>query len=320
MNQVKLPPWAPELRPHQISAIQNVLEQYESGSKVVFMEAPTGSGKTLIAEMVRQYLDTRGIYLCSSISLQHQYMRDFPAAKLLMGRSNYPTKDYPHLYGQSFNSISCADCTKKKGDGIFTCKWCDPVKSCPYEQAKIAAAISSQVCSNTYYYLYETNHPGTLRNRGLVVIDECDTLERILMSFIEVTFSEKQIQEYNLPIPEKKTVESSWIEWAIETRRILAGLASHSDPGITADAAEIKRHNRLIRSFEDASRLTSKTNGLETGGWVYSDYDKGRITFRPIRVDRYAEQYLWSHSQRFLLMSATIISTDEMADSLGMNE
>lgn len=320
MTNITLPQWAPSIRPHQVSAVQQILHDFSEGSQVVFYDGPTGSGKTLVAELVRQNLNARSIYLCSSLSLQHQYMRDFPKAALLMGRSNYPTRDYPHLYGSSFTSITCADCTKKKANGIFTCKWCQVVRECPYEQAKISAARSSQVCSNIYYFLYEANHPGTLRGRQLVVIDEADTLESILMSYIQVSFTDRQIAALQLPVPSKKTVETSWIEWATESQsRLRDSLRTVGEPTNFSPPEHIKQYNRIDRALSDVRRLTNKQTGLESGGWVYTGYRQGHVEFKPIKVDRFAQTTLWKHGLRFLLMSATLISTEELADSLGLN-
>ena len=314
-----LPPWAPSLRPNQFTAINDILSQFTSDIKVVFCEAPTGSGKTLIAEMVRQELDCRGIYLCSSISLQQQYMRDFPDAALLMGRSNYPTEDYSDLFGTSFSSVTCSDCTKKKVDGVLQCRWCSQVSLCPYEIAKRYAAKSAQVCSNTWYYFYECNHPGTKRNRQLVVIDECDGLENILMSYVEVSFSARMVEDLHLPTPKKKTVEDSWYEWAIESNNIISKeIANLREPGFTTSIQDLKRYQRTHRAAEDIKRLCDPEIGISSGGWVYTGYGSGNLQFKPIKVDRYAKEYLWQHGLRFLLMSATIISTQEMADSLGL--
>lgn len=322
MSNITLPSWCEDLRPGQVDAVQSILEAFDSGDDVVFLEAPTGSGKTLIAELVRQYLGKRGIYLCSTLSLQQQYLRDYPSAALLMGRANYPTLDYSHLYGTTLNSVTCSDCVKKKNrQGQWECRWCDPVRQCPYEQAKVTALRSDQVCSNTYYYLHEVNNPGTLRGRGLVVIDECDTLESILMSYIEVGFSEGQLRHFSLPMPGKKTVESAWLEWACEAEEILKARASRiPSPTISSTTEEIKEYNRTARAHADMQRLVDVEFGLGSGGWVYTGYRDNHVQFRPVRVDRFAKKYLWDSGKRFLLMSATVISTTEMADSLGIEE
>ena len=54
------------------------------------LDGPTGSGKTLVAEAVRQELDSTGVYACTTKSLQAQFKASFPYAKVVMGRANYP--------------------------------------------------------------------------------------------------------------------------------------------------------------------------------------------------------------------------------------
>ena len=53
-NNPDLPSWVTELRPAQIDAVQQVSDLYDQGKKVVFLDAPTGAGKTLIGELVRR--------------------------------------------------------------------------------------------------------------------------------------------------------------------------------------------------------------------------------------------------------------------------
>jgi len=51
--------------------------------------------------------------------------------------------------------------------------------------------------------------------------------------------------------------------------------------------------------------------------WVFLPEEE-RLIFKPVFVSRYAELHLWRHADRFILMSATIISPDEMSHSLGI--
>src|SRR2546423_12028209 len=55
-SSLYLPDWFHTFRDHQINAIEEILDAYRSGASVVVLDAPTGSGKTLIAESVRQLL------------------------------------------------------------------------------------------------------------------------------------------------------------------------------------------------------------------------------------------------------------------------
>jgi len=320
---VKLPSWANELRPTQTSAIDQILEDFQTNS-IVFLEAPTGTGKTLIADIVRQNIAKRAVYVCSSISLQDQFLKDFPDAALLKGRSNYPTLDYPQRYVPTNPTLglSCADCTKHKVGDEMRCDWCEVVQQCPYEGAKITAIRSDLVCANSYYFLYEANYVGALSKRDLVIIDEIDTIESILMSFIEVNISEYRIKEFNLPHPERKTVSSTWLAWAEEAYDIAKKQKRpyqqerlfDSEPDLKA----LRSERRLTSLLADLKRLLDPDWGLATDNWVYDGYSANHIIFKPITVAPYAAEYLWRHGKRFLCMSATIISATELADSLGL--
>lgn len=169
-----LPGWVEEWREEQRRAVRDVVDGFESGCSVVVLDAPTGSGKTLIAETVRRIQGIMGcVYICHSKSLQDQFVKDFPYAKVVKGRSNYlPESDLSRAMG-----VSCADCNKRPKDDS-SCDWCVSVHRCPYEVAKHEGLSSPLTCLNTSYWLTECNGPGRFSGRDLVVIDECDTLER----------------------------------------------------------------------------------------------------------------------------------------------
>jgi Rad3-related DNA helicase len=297
------------------------------------LDAPTGSGKTLIGDLVRQTLsgptagrDTRGVYLCSTLALQEQFARDYPDAAILRGRSNYATADeaskYPELTAADCVKTktklpACGDCKQSTDIAQMHCRWCHPVSACPYEIAKAEAFRAELVCSNLTYFLYESNFVGTLAlNRGLIVIDEADLIEDTLLDFVTVHVSERQQREYGLDPPEKKTVEASWIEWAYRVEPILDGLARQRWGD---DLRGVRKKKSIQRLLADVGRLTNEDDGLASGNWVYTGYDRGVIEFKPVRVDGLAGDFLWRHGERFLLMSASMISFAVLAETLGIS-
>jgi len=307
---MRLPSWCDELRPLQEKTIHETAEAFLEND-IVVLDAPTGSGKTLVAEMVRQVVGFRGLYLCSSLNLQDQFCRDFPAAALLKGRSNYTIR----------KGITAADCTKKKVDGKLECLWCDPVKACPYERAKAAALRADLACSNIYYFLYEANYQGALSNRPFIVVDEADTLEQMLMSFIEFRIPQRMVKELDLPQPSKKTVQSTWLTWLDDTNTTLrrAHATARRQSLLSTDVRKHRRVTQLERYLTGLVQLADKDTGIESGGWVYTGYDRGDIAFKPLEVSKFAEQYLWRHSKRWLLMSASVISSSALMRSLGIS-
>ena len=339
---MNLPDWVEEIRPQQKEAVDVIVKSFDSSgpTRIFQLDAPTGSGKTLIAELTRQRLGYRVVYLCSTLALQSQFALDFPYAAVLRGRSNYLTLD------SLDRDLTCADCVKEKltylkcqlpcsscppphcecppnvclreSEEQLHCRWCHPVTSCPYESAKATAFRSDLVCTNLSYFLNEANFVNRLTyKRDLIIIDEADLIEDALLHFVTVAVSPRQQKDFGLYPPDRKTVESSWIAWAISAESTVRTLLRRKPTG---EIHSIRRHKSLSRLLDNIKRLNDPDSGLASGNWVYTGYDKGGIEFKPIRVDSLANDLLWRHCDRWLLMSATTISFAVEADNLGMDQ
>ena len=310
-----LPSWFDSLRDHQRVAIREIMTAYEEGAQCVVLDAPTGSGKTLIGEVCRRLLSgqTRQCsYICSSKALQKQFVKDYPYAKVLQGRSNYATELYPERFGGR-EGLSCGDCTKNPGDSE-SCLWCSDTARCPYERAKYAALSSPLAVLNTSYFLSECNGPGRFSRGGFVIADEADTLESELMGHVEVRISERRLKQYGLGVPKFVSKEESWIEWAeeaVEAIRNNPPRGNSSDELLAIRAR--KRHDILL------AKVRNLKAGLEAGNWIYTG-DKSSVAFKPVTVSSLGQDKLWQHGDKWLLMSASVISADEMLESLGWDE
>ncbi len=106
---------------------------YESKKRFTIIEAPTGSGKTLIG-MVTGAMVGDVTYLIHSKVLQNQIAQDYPEAAILFGRSNYPC-----LMDDDLSADECLD------GRVFDCphkpkkSYWPPAKGyplCPYDEAK----------------------------------------------------------------------------------------------------------------------------------------------------------------------------------------
>jgi Rad3-related DNA helicase len=368
--QLALPEFVTELRSHQLEAIDQIVTQF-ADRDVVILDAPTGAGKTIIGEAVRQmmadkYRLSKALYLCTTKSLQEQFLHDFTYAKLIKGRSNYPTFDNPDLFKMGGSRhMNASMCTKKTFDAadlplcaqcevsdadaqlgwadhhdeqegelrIRHCHYCHPWQSCPYEIAKNQALAASLAVANTAYLLTEANYVGRFGysetykkpNFPFFIVDEADTLESVLMGFVEVSLSPRSLKGYGLSIPDKVTVPSSWLEWAENARQRLTELAIQSGHEIESYNTDppplnVKRQNeRIVR---DLQTIQYAENALRTepDNWVLDGYKEGGVTLKPVTISSHTRRLLWKHSTKFLLMSATVISPDQLAQDLGLTE
>lgn len=328
---VPLPDQVTEIRPAQWDATQEAVESYQAGNDVVFLEGPTGSGKSLVGDLVTRELarvngGLTANMVCTTKALQEQYAESFPYAKVIMGKSNYATmlgnvNEMAVPWNKSWSAITCADCTWD--NATEECRWCSDRNFCPYGIAKNRARYAQVAILNTAYYLTDSMFAGAFRGRGLTILDEADLVEREILSRTEIVISPRRMKEMLLLPPKRKTAGPDGkgaVEWASWIRNIaipsvenhLARIVKPWSPN--AGPAEIKEYKGCVELRE---RLYSIVADVALGGWVYDGIEDGAVIFRPVRVEKYGSQILWPTAKRFLVMSATILSADLMNDHLG---
>ena len=346
-----------EFKSHQWPAIVEIIEHLDNGVKVVFVEAPTGAGKTLIAESIRRLVPTKAIYCCTTKTLQDQILRDFGEyGRVLKGKGNYPTLDRADLTADDCTRErttlpACTNCKGGSGGswGGFDlegaqeqwhCAWCHPVRNCPYEVAKRDAITSRLAVLNTAYLLAETNYNSRSRLKGwpLVLMDEADKLEEELMRFVEVTIGPRVRRKLGVGLPEKKTVDQSWIDWIADEvipaikKKLTETKVQPTLTGIP-DVQKERERKSLTRLLADVSSLIEMEEDEETGetrmvlqsGWVYTGYEGKEdkyvtVTFKPVKVDAFAPDVLWNKAGQFVLLSATFVSPQQLAEDLGLDD
>lgn len=290
-----------ELRPHQAEAITKILDAFHDGYEVVMLDAPVGSGKTLIAVMVAEILNQRMTYVCNSKSLQDQFMVDFgeAGARMLKGRANYPTLHNPQATAE--------DCNIK--DGV--CAWCSPVHRCPYKVARLDAVQSTIAVLNTAYWLAESNKAKGSFVRDLTVIDEADTLEGEVLRFIEWRLSRNMASQLGVTVPKKgthKTTIQGWIEAELKPA-LKRGMARRGE-----DLATNKFRRRCTRMYMDLAGMD-----IREDNWI-RDAKQDGLVFRPVRAPHGQASPIWRHTRRVLAMSGTFVSPEQWIEDTGCDK
>jgi Rad3-related DNA helicase len=111
----------PAFRQGQVKALLTILN---TTKRFIMLDAPPGSGKSLVAAALQRLSKQQVVYTATTKSLQDQFMNDFHKlddgeilSLALKGRSEYPTRLYPHR----FPYISAELCTQDKHT---ECPWC----------------------------------------------------------------------------------------------------------------------------------------------------------------------------------------------------
>lgn len=315
-----LPAQFSEVRAHQVVAVGAALDAFDEGHEVVFMDAPTGSGKTLIGELVRRARREQGkadrvLYVCSDKALQRQFLKDFPYAKVLMGRSNYRTE----LGGDALTAEDCS----APGMGAC-CMWCQTPGTCPYKVAKQEAMAAELAVVNTSYFLAEANHVGQFSGFDLIIVDEADALESVLMGFVEYEVPRYVMNALHMRAPVKGARRATIVKWLQELHKradthVARNHGSMEEKVKMRWRGFVKVTEQTIKELEkDQLPDVAEVAGVEEDGQWIRDYDTQTFKMKPVLVGRYGPKYLWRHATNWLLMSATIVSCEEMVESLGV--
>jgi len=284
-------------------------EVTNSQKPLFLVEAPTGSGKSLLALAAHKLMkEPRAVYLVSTKQLQDQIESDFHIP-VLKGRSNYPCLHFPKLWPEVTSEI----CREYLGDDE-----CEYASDCPYNLQKRKALIAPICVLNYPLFLTEANYVGKFSGLSYIIADEVDTLEDHLMNFIEVTITPRLLKRFDLGLPHYKTRPESWKEWIEKIKLRLETEIRRMEPKETLPPVKLKDYVRLKRLYK---RLTYLVDTLDENWVMEHEEDKALspVVFKPVKISPFAKSNLWDHTEKSLGMSATIMGAQPMALELGLH-
>ena len=254
----------PQIREKQKSALADIESAIKSGYRQIFLEAPTGFGKTPVAIAVARYLGSS--HICTATKdLQTQYRRDFPFVVEVKGRGNFPciVKEDMGLdescdYGPCVkdDGYDCAYKTrmmdyKVEGEGtireivkldpfaerkyikdlqskskIVELEW----RPCHYFHQKWTGAKSSHTVYNYRYFLSDLFYAGSTQKRNLLILDEAHQLESEVGDFKSFTIRRNMLPFLKMQMPDNKIEEiETWIDFCIELKEKMFEFAERAE-------------------------------------------------------------------------------------------
>lgn len=310
-------------RQYQEEAIEYILN---SDKKYIFLEAPTGSGKSLCGAVSAICMDGAN-YCVHSKTLQNQLTTDFPEGKSLFGRANYQcVKD---------KDQNCDECLLANGIE------CDKKHICLYEVQKKLVLKSRLRILNYDYLLYECNYSGNFSvnrdpSKWFNIMDEADTIESTLVNFVSLQFTTFGLRRLKLDIAvdnlkktskDKGNLISSWMDFCytakVKATAIVKMLTEDIEFYVNARGKSIpqeiknkmKERMRIIRLIERIDLFMDNAND----SWLYDNSQADKYIFRPLWMNEaLADKFLWSHGDKWLLMSATFLPLHIECKRLGI--
>ncbi len=212
-----------KFREGQREAIEAICNHYlQDPEGTIILDAPTGSGKSLIAMWsahVLKELGKRGYLVTSDLMLQDQYEEDFKRLKL-----NWPSIRGVDNYNCNVNDLpfSLADC-KMKGIGYEAAEKLPCWNNCGYLQGRKRAKELPVALFNYSYYLIQRNYVEDKMQeqdreipfpiRDFVFFDEAHKVDSIVQSHFSPRIDRtttKIFKEVNKFV-QKQAISAAWV-------------------------------------------------------------------------------------------------------------
>jgi ATP-dependent DNA helicase DinG len=246
----------PTVREKQKKVLDLIESAVKSGYRHIFLEAPTGFGKTPVAITLARYLGSS--HICTATKdLQTQYRRDFPFVVEVKGRSNFACivkedmgLDESCNYGPCIKDDSY-DCSYKtrlsdykvegqgtlrelvKIDPFAERRYEDKIRlkpklvdldwrPCHYYHQKWIGNLSSHTVYNYRYFLSDIFYAGATQKRKLLVLDEAHQLENEVGDFRSFTVRKNMLPFLKMHMPDSDTDEiETWLDFCIKLKERL---------------------------------------------------------------------------------------------------
>jgi ATP-dependent DNA helicase DinG len=195
-----------KIREKQEKALDFFERGVKEGFRHMIIEAPTGTGKSAIGVALCHWATQTmsmpglsgqpgGYYLVTQKMLQDQlqgdlsrYMPEFREGVSLKSAVEYKCQ-VPKYENCGIGGSSKEGCPCKPTQD-------NPTGTCPYTIARRKFMAAPVAITNYPYFLTERAYVKQFQKRRILICDECHTLEKQLLAFVEVTVSENDLDTF----------------------------------------------------------------------------------------------------------------------------
>jgi ATP-dependent DNA helicase DinG len=287
----------PSIREKQKKVLDMIESAVNSGYRQIFLEAPTGFGKTPVAITLARYLGSS--HICTATKdLQTQYRRDFPFVVEVKGRSNFPciVKEDMGL-DESCNYGPCIkddayDCSYKtrlidykvegqgtlheivKLDSFAERKYVEKMRSkpklvdldwrpCHYYHQKWIGNQSTHTVYNYRYFLSDIFYAGATQKRKLLVLDEAHQLENEVGDFRSFTVRKNMLPFLKMQMPDSNIDDiETWLDFCVKLKERLFEFTERAQGIIERSNQKVSQEPYTEKNLIDALELDKNLEGV----------------------------------------------------------
>lgn len=302
------------IRKNQSKVCDEIEDCIKSNIKYIFLEAPTGFGKSPIAITLASYLGSS--HICTSTKdLQNQYSKDFPFIKEAKGKRNFicilkeiegvhETCEYgPCQKDDEFDCVYKTRLSDYKVNGLGTkfenvhigqfekmkyikkyekqlrfdnLEW----EPCKYFHQKWISTKASHTIYNYKYFLSDLYFSNIITKRELLVFDEVHNIESEISDFKSFIINNDNITrlfpKLKLPTIKEEEIET-WIDFCEEYRDTLLKFIDDIEFAIeTNNLKEPYTEKNLIDCINREKNLHFVLNDMKANrnNWLVTNIDR----------------------------------------------
>lgn len=314
---------APKFRKYQRETLVAINDAFNSGIKVVLLDAPTGAGKSILNATFSAVWNS--FYATPQLALIDQILGDKYIGGTFVeikGRQNYWCFYDP--------SATCDIGMCRRVAGYE----CDRLAVCPYYMQKADALVSDSAIMSFAYFMLEgrvvTDY--SFGNRDLLILDESHSLDQHIINHVDLTVS-----PYALPFSTYEDVgpllarEAKTLgEVRALVGTILTAVEGDKDGftqlnllGEELTKEQARSNNRLESWKMNAERFVETSNKTEwvwSYGWTnYRGTNYRTLMVQPLYARLFAKEMVWNRANKFIISSATILAPQSFVQQTGLD-
>jgi Rad3-related DNA helicase len=314
---------APEYRGAQKQALADIREAFEAGNDVVFVRAPTGSGKSLLARAIAGCARRAGgddptrptgaYYTTPQVSQLDDVAGDalLDDLAVIRGKNNYDCI----LPGETDTPVNQAPCARERA---FDCQ----VKHrCPYFSDRTIAA-NQPIAAMTLAYFMQTAGSEVFGVRDVVVIDEAHGLGNWAEMYATIALGPETVPFWSEATPPAVEGGDDAVEYADYLGTLCDRRLEELRGTVELTPEEVAERDRLTELRSDLGWFAEEYRDPESPTtWVVDqpDGEGTRVTIKPMNPERYLQHTVWDRGDKFALLSATILNKEAFCANVGLD-
>jgi len=305
---------APKFRKYQRNTIVRMVDAFNSGVKVVMLDAPTGFGKSIVNTTLG-YAMAPSFYVTPQLSLIDQLRRDKYVGKYLTevkGRQNYKCVYDPYA------TCDVGVCHRTKD---FKC---DKINVCPYWKAKVNALNSKVALMSFAYFMLEhySETPYSFGKRRMLILDESHSLDMYVLNYINIIISpwsmpadvymsiSRRIRDFN-SIYELRAFMAVVLEVTKDKYNVYEQIISGGGELSTKDVNDMNKASNIIRNIELFFESSESVEWVwEVTFTKYKGKQCKRLVLTPVYARFFEPDMIWNRADYFITstMNSNIIT------------